>query len=251
MSIAHFKHWYFIVIFGLALCFPGSMLGQLTTDADFKRQVYDRDYTVGVLLHTRGFGVTARYGLLTSGFTKSAIELDIVNMRHPKENRTFTDFLANSNGFVFGRLNSFYVVRTGIYRERILYDKTDQGTLSISWHYSGGISWGLIKPVYLEIEDFDSRVVRIERYDPTKTDGFIRGQARFARGLSETRIQPGVYIKSGFSVDNHEEDNRIRSLEVGVIIDGYHTEIPIMHDTSNNQFFFQLYLSLNFGKKWN
>lgn len=228
-----------------------SLRAQLTTDADFKRQVYDKDYSVGLLLHTRGFGVTGRYGILTSGFSKNAIEFDIVNMRHPKENRTFTDLLSNSTGFVFGRLNGFYVVRTGYHRERIMYDKTDQGTLSASWFYSLGISWGLLKPVYLEIEDFETRVVRVERYDPQSTEGFVRGQARFSKGLGETQIRPGIYLKSGFSIDNHEADNRIRSLEMGVIIDAYSSEIPIMHDTSNNQFFFQLYMAINFGRKWN
>ncbi len=243
---------YFLVIAaGLFLSSPGTAYAQLTTDADFKRQVYDKDYSIGLLLHTRGFGVTGRYGILTSGFSKNAIEFDIVNMRHPKETRTFTDLLSNSTGFVFGRLNSFFVIRTGYHRERIMYDKTDQGTLSASWFYSIGASWGFLKPVYLEIEDFETRVVRTERYDPQNTEGFVRGQARFGTGLGETQIRPGIYVKSGFSIDNHEADNRIRSLEMGVIVDAYPSEIPIMHDTSNNQIFFQLYMAINFGKKWN
>ncbi|MCC5916009.1 MAG: hypothetical protein JJU02_01645 [Cryomorphaceae bacterium] len=225
--------------------------GQLTTDADFKRQVYDNDFTVGVLLHTRGFGITGRYGFLTSGFTKNALEMDIVNMRHPKENKTYTDFLNNSTGYVYGRENAFYIIRTGFYRERILYDKTDQGTLSVSFFYSIGVSWGMIKPIYLEIDRQENPTTTIERYDPNSNEGFILGQANFFHRIGETRIQPGLYFKTGFSFDNHESDDRIRSLEAGVIIDAFHKEIPIMHDTSNSFLFFQMYMAINFGKKWN
>lgn len=226
---------------------------QLTTDADFKRQVYDRDFSGGVLLHTRGYGLTARYGVLSSGFTKNALELDIVNMRHPKENKTYTDLLNNTTGFVFGRINSFYVIRTGLHRERILYDKTDQGSVSVSFFYSTGISWGMIKPIYLEVErsDASTNTPEIIRYDPTLPDVFVRGQANFFHGIGETKIRPGLYIKTGFLFDNHELDERIRNMELGIIIDAYVNRVPIMHDTQNNRLFFQMYFALNFGKKWN
>ncbi len=227
------------------------LTAQLTTDADFKRQVYDRDFTFGATLNTQGYGINTRYGFLTSGYSKSAIELDIVNIRHPKENKTYPDFLSNSSGFVFGRLNSLYVVRTGYYREKILHDKTDQGTVSVSFFYSGGVSWGLLKPIFVQVQTQESNNFLVEeRYDPTAPDRIIRGQAQFFRGINETTVRPGLYFKAGFYFDNHEQDERVRGAELGVIIDAYSSEMTIMHDAINNSVFIQLYLGINFGKKW-
>jgi hypothetical protein len=228
-----------------------SLWGQLTTEADFKRQVYDRDFTFGITLNTQGYGINARYGFLSSGYTKHAAELDVVNIRHPKENKTYPDFLSNSAGFVFGRLNAMYAVRTGYYRENILHDKTDQGTVSVSFFYGGGVSWGFLKPIFVQVQTQESNnFVVEERYDPTAPDRFIRGQAGFFRGIDETLVRPGLYVKAGFYFDNHERDERVRGAELGIVIDAYPSEMTIMHDATNNNVFFQLYLAINFGKKW-
>lgn len=240
-----------IFILPLLTCLLSVTWGQLTTEADFKRQVYDRDLTFGIMLNTQGYGVNARYGLLTSGYNKQAIELDIVNIRHPKENKTYPDALGNPSGFVFGRLSALYVVRTGYYRENILHDKTDQGTVSVSYFYSGGVSWGFLKPIYVQVQTQESNnFVVEERYDPTTPDRIIRGQAGFFRGINETIIRPGLYVKTGFYFDNHERDERIRGAEIGIILDAFLNDMTIMHDARNNFVFFQLYLAINFGKKW-
>lgn len=243
--------WKYLLSLTIACVASIQVNGQLTTDADFKRQVYDRDFTFGVMLNTQGYGINGRYGFLTSGYTKDAIELDIVNIRHPKENKTYPDFLSNSAGFVFGRVNSLYVVRTGYYRERILHDKTDRGTVSVNFHYATGVSWGFLKPIFVQVQSQEgNNFILEERYDPSAPDRIIRGQAGFFRGINETTIVPGLYFKGGFSFDNHEKDERVRSLEVGVIIDTFLKEMTIMHEVNNHSVFIQLYLAINFGKKW-
>ncbi len=236
---------------------PQILMGQLTTDADYKRQVYDHDIMYGIHLHTRGYGVSFRRNYHTSGYTKRGIELEFANLRHEKEVRSYGGFLTNSRGFVFNRLNTFYTMRAGYVQEKTFFDKTDQGSVSIGWVYGGGLSLGFLKPVYLEYSRMDdSRVIStfVERFDPNSASqnaGLIQGQAGFMQGISETKLEPGLYARLGLTFDYHHDDSRINTIELGAMADVFRTQMPIMHDVANPQLFFQVYLNVFFGNKWN
>lgn len=240
--------------------FSGS--AQLETSADFKRQVYDREYTLGVMGHSRGYALNGRYLKYMDGFNKQGLEIDLVKLRHPKEVKSPNVFSSNSRGYVFGRINTFYTVRAGYIRESILYDKTDQGTVSISLVTSGGASLGLLKPIYLEVIESDPpgsqfNVINTVRYNPEEHNtSNIYGESNFFYGFDEIRLKPGIYVKSGFLFDYNLLDKKVTSLEVGMIYDYFFTEVPIFYEEENdediNKFgFFQLYIAINFGYKKN
>ncbi|MDZ7846215.1 MAG: hypothetical protein U5L96_05355 [Owenweeksia sp.] len=106
---------------------------QLETSADFRRQVFDREYSFGIIGHTRGFAVNTRLLKFVDGFTKEGIEIDLVKLRHPKEVKTPNLGQARSSrGYVFNRVNSLFTIRTGYHYQKILFDKTDQGTVAIT-----------------------------------------------------------------------------------------------------------------------
>ncbi len=244
---------YLILTFVFIGC---SVSAQLDTDADFKRQVYDNEATGAFFFHSKGYGITFRRQYFMNGYNKQGYEISFLNLRHPKEVKSFNPFNDNARGFVYGRLNSFFTLRAGYGRERIIYDKTDQGTVSITAHWYGGPSVGLLKPVYLEIEKRDDPtvplIIVVEKYDPTRHPiNDIFGGASFARGIGETEVQMGLYTKFGVSFDYHHKDERISSIEAGVAIDYFFKEVPIMAATENYSFFTTVYLSFNFGKKWN
>lgn len=243
-------------LFLLSLLFLGFVSNaQLETDADFKRTVYKNEFTAGVMFHSRGYGLNVRRMYYRTGYRKAGFEIDMVNIRHPKEvkypNR---NFLNTTQNFVYGKLNSLFSIRTGFTSERILIDKTDQGTISINWLVSGGASFGLLKPVYLQILSDDGGTPRLltERYDPAVHDyQEIYGQAPFFTGISETKLVPGAYLKSGLSFDYNFLDDKVATLEVGGLVDYFFGEVPIMHDTKNYQIWWQIYLTFNIGTKWN
>ena len=70
---------------------------QLETTADFKRQVYESEFTGGIMFHTKGYGANFRLLKLPKGFYKQGFEWDLVNLRHPKEVKIFQ---FNDNGRV-------------------------------------------------------------------------------------------------------------------------------------------------------
>ncbi len=234
-------------------------LAQLETSADFKRQVYDRVYTLGVIGHSRGYAINGRYLKFQDGFNLHGLEIDLTKLRHPKEVRTPNQFFSNSRGYVYGRLNSFYSVRAGYVRERILYDKTDQGTVSIALTYAGGASLGLLKPIYLQVFE-ETRpgspisILTTVRYNPEEHNvSNIYGEANFFKGFGEMSLKPGIYGKVGFVFDFNLLDRKVTSLEVGALYDLFFTEVPIFYEEDGNDIneigFFQLYVAVNFGYK--
>lgn len=243
----------------LALVLPASLvLAQNTTGVDYKRQVYDRAYTGGIVFHSRGYSLSGRYLKYIDGYNLQGLEIDLVKLRHPKEIIQSNDLYNNTRGFVLGRINSFYTLRAGYVRKKILFDKTDRGSVSISWINSGGLSLGLLKPIYLQVVvatgENGQGGIRTIRYTGEVPPLDIYGEANFFMGLDEIKLRPGIYYKTGFEFDYQLLDEKITSLEAGMIYDYFFSEVPIFYEEDgdvNWSGFFQLYISFNFGYKKN
>jgi hypothetical protein len=249
----------------LAVSFlPLMLVAQLETTADWKRQVYDREVTGGVMFHTRGYGITLRSMYFIDGYKKHGVQIDLVNIRHPKEVKFPSQYFFNSaRSFVFGKINGLYSVRVGYCRDKVLIDKTDQGSISVSWVTTGGASLGILKPIYLEILKETAQGIQVlstERYNPdVHNHSDIYGQAAFFTGIEESKLRTGIYLKSGFAFDYNWTDHKVTTLEIGAIVDYfpswfglYQDEfVPIMFETKNYNVWLQFYLAVNFGKKWN
>lgn len=237
------------------------MLAQLETSADWKRQVYDREYTFGLQGHTSGFGANFRYLKFTDGFNKRGLEIEFSKIRHPKEVKRSPDAgYGNTRGYVFDRLNSFFTLRGGYQYENIMFDKTDQGTVSISLMLSGGLSLGLLKPIYVLVPRDENSLYSTlvaERYNHSEHSGStIQGEANFFKGIWETKLHPGAYVKVGTKFDYQLLEKKVTSLEAGVIYDFFYKEVPVFYEDPegadiNKQGFLQLYLAFNFGYRKN
>jgi hypothetical protein len=230
---------------------------QLETSADFRRQVYDNERSFGLMLHTMGYAGNFRRLYYQDGFVKTGFEVELGNLRHPREVKV-PNFGMASRSYVFNKINSFYTLRLGYGREKIFVDKTDRGSLSISWITFAGPSIGFLKPVFVEVRVEGSNFFVNERYDPDIHNIGVQGQSPFFVGIEQTKIRPGLYFKNGFSFDYDFLDEKVTALEVGVIFDYfpswfglYEPEVPIMFEHRNLSLFFQFYITFNFGKKWN
>jgi len=250
----------YLIIAALLMSLSG--FSQLNTEADFKRQVYDNEMTGGFMLHSRGYALTMRRMRITDGYNKWGWEIDIASIRHPKEVKFRGQYPNSTRSFVYGKLNGLYTFRAGFGRDKILVDKTDRGTISISWITMGGPSFGFLKPIYLEVVNEDlqgTRFLSTERYDPAIHDfANIYGRAPFFTGIEKSSLRMGLYFKTGFAFDFHLTDKKITTLEVGIIADyfpsfGLYDEdkVPIMYQVDNYNFWLQFYISINFGAKWN
>ncbi len=212
--------------------------------------------SIGVLIHTSGWGVEFKRGKNITGYKKLMFEAQFVNMKHPKEIKTINPYFENSKSYVYGKLNTFNILRASVGRRHTVYSKADRTGVEVRFIYTGGLSLGITKPVYLEVlqelppnSGFFSVVT--ERYDPDKhfIDN-IYGRAAFTYGFDHLRFHPGVYLKTGFNFEYAPYHEDIKAIEVGATLDAYPKDIPIMALTENKQLFLSFYITFIYGRKW-
>ncbi len=219
--------------------------------------LYRNDFSFSAFAQTNGFGINFRRGKHITGFKRGIIELEIANYKHPKELRTVNERFDHSKGYFYGKLNVLHMVRPGFGTFTQLFGKQQRRGVEISLVTFVGATFGLAKPVYLQILKENQNglpneyIISTERYDPDihyRDD--IYGRAPYFKGFGELKIHTGGYAKLGLNFEHADLDDEIRALETGVTLDIYPKVIPIMANEFNRQAFLTFYLSFTWGKRW-
>lgn len=218
--------------------------------------LFTREMNASFILHSQGWGLEFRFGRDISVFRKLMFEANLAEMKDPKEIKSINQFFTNTKSYIYGKLNALYILRTGLGQQHLLNRKPYSGGVELRLFYSGGLSVGFAKPVYLDIIELDASTYRYitvtERYDPDKHfPDNIYGRASFTKGFNQLKPYPGVYVKSGLSIDFGTMNQRPKTVEVGAVIDAYPKAIPIMAFRDPNQFFLTIYVSFGIGKRYN
>lgn len=218
--------------------------------------LYRNESTFGFYAHSAGgFGLAYRRGKHVTGKRKRMFEIEAQNFKHPKEVKSVNSYYENSKGFIYGKLNSFLIIRPGVGYQNVLYQKGDKKSVEIRAHTFLGLDLTFAKPVYLEIikptSDPLIYTISTERYNPDiHYTNNIYGKAPFFKGLDKTTIHPGLYAKFALSFEYADRYNSIKAIEVGSVVDAYPWVLPMMAYNRNQQVYVQLYLKFMFGKKW-
>jgi len=217
--------------------------------AMFKKESYG-----GLSFNTNGWGGSFYLSRHRTAKVKQLYTFDFNIVKHPKEYKIYNPLDENSKSYVFGKLNAFAMLDVGWGRKRICFEKLRSKGLQLSTNWSVGPSIGFVKPVYLEILKFNGiEVVGIaqEKYDPESHNlTNIYGRAPNTKGLAEMRFAPGGFAKLGLNFEFSSERDGLKALELGTKINVYPWRIPIMADIDNKFLFTELYLCLQFGKKY-
>ena len=209
----------------------------------------------GLTIHTFGLGLNLNYAKFKTYKKKVLYTLDIVGMQHEKEYKIFGSIDENAKRYVYGKLNSFYVIRPGIGKRKMFFEKLRDNGMQIAVNWSFGPSIGITKPVYLEVLKIDQfgQVIgnSVEKYDPESHNLYnIYGRGPWSRGLAEAKFHPGGFAKIGLEFEYSNERDLIRAIEVGSVIDVYPKRIPIMTNVDNPFIFPTIYLNFIFGAKF-
>ncbi|MCX6272902.1 MAG: hypothetical protein NTU44_17160 [Bacteroidetes bacterium] len=246
-----------VTVFLLMLCFSGHLLSQtLPADTSDPRFFLRKELAFKFIAHTSGFGFGLSKSYSPNVFTKRCFETEIVNMKSPKEVRTVYPFADNSKSYVYGKLNYFFLVRAGYGYEKLLNRKPMWGGVEVRYLYHIGASLGFAKPIYLLIINYipnsDKYTLTTEKYDPARHfyDN-IYGRAPFNYGFNQIKLHPGLYAKAGFQFDFGSDNERVKALEAGAILDAYPDGVKIMAFNDPKNLFLTFYLSLNLGKRYN
>ncbi len=223
-------------------------------DSIADRVLLKKELTGGIVVHNLGMGVNFRKGVNKTFFNSRIFEMELVNMKHPKQVRMVTNY-AYAKGFFYGKLNHVYMLRAGYGFKKLLNRKPYWGGIELRAVYLGGFSLAISKPVYLYFwYENDPYHYYMQRYDPDNTKhslDLIYGRAPFLNGFDEIKVYPGIYARGGLNFEFGTLNSKIRSLEVGGVVEYFPIPIPIMASNPENSFFLTFYLNFSLGKRYN
>jgi hypothetical protein len=224
--------------------------------------VYHKEFTVDLSLHTNGYAFGVSWGKILTYYKTRYHFVQFGEIKHPKEYRqNFKDINLisgrTSNAFIYGKQNNFFLLRGGRGFRKYYTEKAKDKGVSIGITYEYGATLGLLKPYYLELKNVPDRPVGRNtsvRYSEETAEFFldinrIFGASSFARGLDELIPVPGLNGRIGVNFEWGAYDEFIKAAELGLMLDVFARPVPIMVNQVNRPFFFNLYLTLQFGKR--
>lgn len=216
-----------------------------------------KERSFGAIFHSQGWGIKFSKGYNKTAFNKRMLVIEMVEMQDPKQIRIINPYAPNAKSYHYGKMNSVFIFRGSYGNYKQLNRKPYWGGVELRFLYMGGVSLGLAKPVYLWILNMTAPgdyflVKTLEKYDPDKHSvDDIFGRASFTKGFNEIALHPGIHAKVGLDFDYASYRNKLKSLEIGAMIDIFPRAIPIMAFNDPNYFFFTFYINFNFGKRYN
>jgi hypothetical protein len=212
---------------------------------------FRNERTFAILLNTDGLGLNYREGKRINYLNKNLLEFEFNTLKHPKEVKISNPTYDTPGTFVFGKLNSVFLLKGGIGRQHEIYKKADLGGVAVRYFYTGGLVIAFSKPIYYKIINFTSQYeyeLPEEKFDVKKHEpSMIYSKAVFTKGLNETNLLPGLYAKGGFNFEYSKKDKIIHAIEIGAQINMFPKKILIMATESNKAIFFSLFASYRFG----
>jgi len=133
----------------------------------------------------------------------------------------------------------------------ILGQKGNKNGVAVTGIYEGGLSLGLLRPYYLQIQDStgSTRTIKYDQDTSLFVNGRIVGGAGLSKGWNEIKVKPGVYLRTAVRFDFGRYNEMVQGIEGGLVLEAYSSKIPIMLYNKEHQIYFQAYIALVFGRR--
>jgi hypothetical protein len=233
-------------------------INQLIKQEEEGALVFNKQNAFSINLNTDGWGVRFEKGKYKTITTTNLMWLEFGERKHPKEERIPT--LSASGGFIlisnyiYGKQNNFYYLNLGLGQQKLIGGKGNKNGIAVSAIYGGGLTLGLLKPYYLEIENRATGDREQIKYDGTNEALFldpnaILGRGGLFKGFNEMKIVPGAHAKLALRFDYGRYNELLSAIEVGVNGAFYSQKMPILLLNKEQNFFFNAYAAFTFGKR--
>ncbi|RYZ83394.1 MAG: hypothetical protein EOO68_33030 [Moraxellaceae bacterium] len=220
--------------------------------AQEEEEEYTGEFILGLNLNSNGGllgGVMAKRSKIYNEKTSHFLQLEIVEVKHPKEWRYINE--ETQSVFVLGKSNYLFVIRPQVGFERNLFRKASDQGIHVNFIGAAGPSLGILKP-YLIYYDYSNGLgndVRIEQYDPMlhNKPNNILGNAGFATNFSDSKIEPGFAIRAGLSFEYSQFRDKVAGIEVGLMYEQFLNKLNIMPEARKSSSYQSAYMTIYIG----
>ncbi len=211
--------------------------------------VFRKQSVFGFKASTDGYGISYEIGKFRSNRNTFLLQFELNEKKHKKETKVSGDFNGfQFNSFIPGKLNNFFQFKAGVGNQRIIGGKGNKNGVAVAVIYAGGITLGLLKPYFLDVEDngqrFRSTYPKI--YDSSYRE---MGASGITTGWSELKVKPGAHAKAAMRFDYGRFNETVTGLEVGITAEYYGSKIGQVAFNKEKSLFFNAYLSLLLGRR--
>ena len=212
--------------------------------------VRKRQWDIYANIHTNGVGLGFRYDYIKSIKLQHGIDVEYTFYRHFKEQRVA---LSEGSTRVYGKKNSFGLLRAGYCCTRILNTKHYSGGVEVGYFFYGGVSLGFSVPVYLNVYTYTPEgelTSEVQQYDENKHSiNMIKSSAPIYKGMKNMKVHPGLYAKTGLSFDFSSNDAMVIKLDIGVAVDAYIIPVEKMAFANKQYMLLTGYLAVHLGNR--
>ena len=242
---------YFLMFF--AIFTDGYSQGEINNQ---EKIFYRNERSWSASLNSNGWGFNYRYAKRMNAYSSIIFDGDLANIKHPKEVKSQSPYKGNwGRSYVFGKTHEALALRGGAGYQKEVFSKFDQGGISIRYFASGGLSLAIMKPVwYQKVTGYNPATMELiwesSLFDPDYMQSVydIYDRESFFKGLDESKLVPGTFIRAGLCFEYSSEDRLVHALEGGVQLEGFLKKLPILAIEDNHQLFLTLFVTYRFGK---
>lgn len=230
-------------------------INELVRQAEEGVLVYSRQSIFGLQLKTNGYGMFYELGRMKTNRKTNIYRIDFSETKLHKEMKVVPGSSGGfifGNPFIYGKENYFYPLTLGFGQQYIFGQKGNKNGVAVTGIWNAGVSIGLLRPYYLNVNDPQSGQRDI-KYSTDSTlfldPGAILAGSGFGKGWNEIKVKPGAFGKIGMRFDYGRFNEVVSGLEIGMSVEAYASNIPIMILQPNQKVFFQGYMAILFGRR--
>ncbi|MCO5235183.1 MAG: hypothetical protein M9933_02855 [Chitinophagaceae bacterium] len=219
---------------------------------------FQKQNAFGVKINTDGWGLSYELGRANSVTRATIFQLELNEKKHPKERKdnrptTAGGFIFFGNPFVYGKRNIFYQLKLAAGQQVLIGGKNNKNGVSVYGIGAGGISVGLLRPYYVEVQDQPNET-RYVKYDSPDSilflsPAYIIGGAGLIKGWNEMKLAPGLHAKTALRFDYNRFNTILSGIEGGINVEYYFKDIDQMAYNPSRKLFLNAYVSFLFGKR--
>ena len=211
---------------------------------------YNKELSWGVTKATNSGligGFLARMSIRKTENTFHYFGIEIVNVKHPKEERYYS---LTGNTYIYGKSNYLYNLRTYYGRDIILFRKAPQQGVQVDAIFSGGPTFGIVAPYYIEYLNSDLEIVK-QQFDPKKHDNRenILGTGNLFQGIGQSHLTMGLNAKVAMSFEFGTVKYSVVGIEIGFMVEAFSQKIPIIPTAEQFWLYPNAYATLYYGAR--